>query len=548
MDAPNSTENEQSSEEHSRRQRLAVSAQFAAFFSTCRVLDLSPRVRGHLTLLLNQEGIDPQQLVGAALGQLQLSWFTELIADASRDDMASLAKKLRDDAYLKQFDENLLHLLLRRTIVTDLPLEHLLTLLRRLFLQWNDERAQSQDARRLRLMASIATQCFNNEYIYATTPIEDQAVERLRARLRRQLGSGQAAPDLHSLTVYAMYASLRTLQADEALVQLHGNCQSELIHELIVRQVQEPLEEEQLREVIPSIGLSEDSTSNAVRRQYEESPYPRWFTFQLQTPVTFASAMSERFPFLEKLESKNPLKILIAGCGTGWHAISVATKYSDVEVHALDLSKASLAYGLRQTGVRCISNVTFYHGDILCLDRLGVKFDAIEAIGVLHHMADPAAGIRALTEQLNPGGFLRLGIYSRRSRRNITSAQEFVAKRNVGISPATLRVLRKEMIEGQVSADYISMSLDFSYLSGFRDLVCHVREVQFSPAEIGPFLSQIGLEFLGFRGIDKEKRKAYARQFPQDPGMRDLALVEAYEAEHQDFFSSMMLFWARKAH
>jgi 2-polyprenyl-3-methyl-5-hydroxy-6-metoxy-1,4-benzoquinol methylase len=309
--------------------------------------------------------------------------------------------------------------------------------------------------------------------------------------------------------------------------------------------VQESLDEERIQEAIPSIGLSGDSISIAVRRQYEESPYPRWFTIQLPTPVTFAGAMAERFPFLEKIETENPLKILVAGCGTGWHAIYVAAQYSEAEVHALDLSKASLAYGLRQAQICGVNNLTFCHGDILCLDKLGVKFDAIEAVGVLHHMADPVAGIRALVDQLNPGGFMKLGLYSRRVRRKLASAQEFVAGRSVDRSPAALRVLRQEMIQGQVSED-ATQRLDFFYLSGFRDLLCHVREVQFSPAEIGPILGQIGIEFLGFRGVDKEKRQAYTTQFPEDPGMRDLALVEAYEAEHPDLFPSLMVFWVQK--
>jgi SAM-dependent methyltransferase len=537
---------EQGSEEHGSRQQLAVSAQFADFYSTHRIQARSPRVRGHLTLLLNQDGIEPEQLVWAALDQLQLPWFAELLADASRRDMASLAKKLRDDEYLKQLDENLLHALLRRTINTDLPLEQLIILLRRLLLQWAEENAHGLDATCLRLMVSIATQCFNNEYIYATTSKEDETVERLRARLGQQLEQSQVLADLSLLTAYAMYASLRTLNADEGLMHLQGNCEAQSIRELIVRQVQEPLEEEQLREVIPSIGLSEDSTSNAVRRQYEESPYPRWFTIQLPTPQSFAHAMAERFPFLEKLEPRNPLRILIAGCGTGWHPIHVAAQYDKAEVYALDLSKASLAYALRQARGCGVSNMKFYHGDILCLNRLGVKFDLIEAIGVVHHMADPAAGIRALADQLNPGGFIKLGIYNRRARRHLASAQDFVAERNLRSSPSALRALRQEMLEHQVTIDSFSKRFDFFYQSGFRDLLCHVREVQFSPAEVGLLLSQIGLELLGVRGIDKEKRQAYTKQFPQDPGMRDLALVEAYEAEHPDLFSSLMMFWVRK--
>ena len=37
-------------------------------------------------------------------------------------------------------------------------------------------------------------------------------------------------------------------------------------------------------------------------------------------------------------------EILIAGCGTGQHAITTASKYKDATIYALDLSFNSLAY------------------------------------------------------------------------------------------------------------------------------------------------------------------------------------------------------------
>src|SRR6185369_2840620 len=107
---------------------------------------------------------------------------------------------------------------------------------------------------------------------------------------------------------------------------------------------------------------------------------------------------------------------------------SVAAEYSDVEVLAFDLSKASLAYGIRQARRYGIKNLEFVHGDILCVDKLGERFDVIEAGGVLHHMQEPAAGLRALAAVLNPRGFFRIGLYSRRARHRIlASARHSVA-------------------------------------------------------------------------------------------------------------------------
>ena len=81
----------------------------------------------------------------------------------------------------------------------------------------------------------------------------------------------------------------------------------------------------------------------------------------------------------------------------------------------MDFSKASLAYALRQARRYGSPNLSFLHGDSLNLE-MHQEFDAVDAIGVIHHMADPAAGLRALIRALKPGGFMKLGLYSRRAR------------------------------------------------------------------------------------------------------------------------------------
>ena len=42
-------------------------------------------------------------------------------------------------------------------------------------------------------------------------------------------------------------------------------------------------------------------------------------------------------------------EILIAGCGTGQHAVNTASRFSDAHVLAVDLSLSSLSYAKRKT-------------------------------------------------------------------------------------------------------------------------------------------------------------------------------------------------------
>ena len=41
--------------------------------------------------------------------------------------------------------------------------------------------------------------------------------------------------------------------------------------------------------------------------------------------------------------------MLVAGCGTGWHAVGIAQKYHGARVLAVDLSLSSLCYAKRNT-------------------------------------------------------------------------------------------------------------------------------------------------------------------------------------------------------
>jgi 2-polyprenyl-3-methyl-5-hydroxy-6-metoxy-1,4-benzoquinol methylase len=62
----------------------------------------------------------------------------------------------------------------------------------------------------------------------------------------------------------------------------------------------------------------------------------------------------------------------------------------------------------------------------LQINALKLQFDLIEAIGVLHHMEDTFGGLKALTEVLRPGGFMRVAVCSRSFRSRLKPAKELV--------------------------------------------------------------------------------------------------------------------------
>jgi len=68
------------------------------------------------------------------------------------------------------------------------------------------------------------------------------------------------------------------------------------------------------------------------------------------------------------LEEK--FQILVPGCGTGQHPLSIAAGNPDAILLAIDLSKSSLAYGRRMADCLKLHNVTFLHGDFLEIPKL----------------------------------------------------------------------------------------------------------------------------------------------------------------------------------
>jgi SAM-dependent methyltransferase len=345
------------------------------------------------------------------------------------------------------------------------------------------------------------------------------------------------------LIVYAMYEPF--WKARDAAVRL-GLDRDPDAKELFIRQISEPAEEEEIKKSIQSFGVSSDPVSHAVREQYEESPYPRWIDDELSKPRTFQEALLERFPYLTSVDVGSPVRILIAGCGTGRHPIEIAAKYSDAQVTAIDLSKASLAYGIRQARRYELSNLNFLHGDILNLETHH-EFDLIEAMGVLHHLKDPVAGLRTLLRALKPGGYMKIGVYSTRRRAVLQDAKRIVAERNIGRSPHELREIRQEIIRRLPDPATGPLGTnDFYYMSGFRDLLCHVQEVSYYPSELKAILEAENLTMLGYRNLNSAAKAKYLEEFPQDPYIRDFDLVDKFESEHPDLLTTgLQVFWVQ---
>src|SRR5262249_42959046 len=168
-------------------------------------------------------------------------------------------------------------------------------------------------------------------------------------------------------------------------------------------------------------------------------------------------------------------------------------------VLAVDISLTSLAYARRKTREAGLKNIEYAHADILKLGALDRRFDYIESVGVLHHLADPTAGWRVLLSLLRPGGSMRVGLYSEIARRAIVAGRALIARGGYPPTAEGIRACRQEIFRMN---DGLARSLitlrDFYSTSGCRDLLFNVLEHRYTVPQIKDFLAEHQLLFFGF--------------------------------------------------
>jgi SAM-dependent methyltransferase len=321
--------------------------------------------------------------------------------------------------------------------------------------------------------------------------------------------------------------------------------------ELVRTQLDEPAIEAGIAAGLKQSGEIRDQTSLAVRAQYEENPYPRWLSVVRDQPASYTTRiLQEIAPFSPPLApNTDSPRVLIGGCGTGRHAIMYTTAYLGARVTAIDLSSASLAYASRKADEMGVRNIEFLRADILGLGRLEPKFDVISSIGVLHHMADPAEGLRRLTDLLARGGYLMLGLYSEPARRDIVELRSLIAREGFSPTVEGIRACRRFIrnYPGGRFGSLVDEAADFYSTSMVRDLLFHVMEHRFTIPQIADLLAQNGLRFLGFTFQDPAAKQRYRATHPADPDMLELANWAELESGHAWLFRGMYLLWTVKS-
>ena len=178
-----------------------------------------------------------------------------------------------------------------------------------------------------------------------------------------------------------------------------------------------------------------------VRNQYEALPYPPCNPEDDRKRLVLTwledLPMINHYCFAGKQSFQHGFRALVAGGGTGDATIFLAEQLraTNAAIVHLDMSEASLLLAQERARIRGLTNITWVHDSLLNLPTLGLApFDYINCSGVLHHLADPDLGFKALRSVLKDDGAIGLMVYATTGRTGVYQMQALMRLVNAGQS------------------------------------------------------------------------------------------------------------------
>lgn len=246
----------------------------------------------------------------------------------------------------------------------------------------------------------------------------------------------------------------------------------------------------------PPLDIAEE-----VRDFYERMPYPPPLTSLDDHKKLYRDNPDRRRTLFHRIwPGRRPgasLKILIAGCGTSQGAM-YALRDPDASVTAIDVSETSLRHTRDLQRKYNLRNLELHQLPIERADELARSFDLIVCTGVLHHLPDPDAGLRALREALAPRGAMQLMVYAPYGRAGIYMMQEYCRLLGIGSSESDLQSLRAAL--EKLPADHPIASLfrrskDFWRPDAMADALLHPQDRAYSVPELYAWIERCGMLF-----------------------------------------------------
>ncbi len=254
------------------------------------------------------------------------------------------------------------------------------------------------------------------------------------------------------------------------------------------------------------------TTLTRVQEQYEVLPYPHRDP-ERELELLRQTTLCE-LPRIQALAWGRPrdlstLRVLDAGCGTGDNTVFLAQQLrgTGAEVVALDFSDTSLEVNRARLAKRGLTGVQHVLAPIEDAPTLGLgEFDFIVCTGVLHHLASPLEGLRALRSMLKPDGIMGLMVYARYGREPVYLMQSLLQR----LAPPTmepaqrLRILKRTIeglppqmrsVRGLLDMPQFRAEITQSD-AGAYDLLLHTQDRPYTVPEVHEWTAEAGMRVL----------------------------------------------------
>ena len=250
---------------------------------------------------------------------------------------------------------------------------------------------------------------------------------------------------------------------------------------------------------LPGFQMNNQNYLPDVKAQYEQLPYPPVDPLdehrRLQRTWLEDLPMINHYCFGGRQRFDGGFRVLVAGGGTGDATIFLAEQLraTNAEIVHLDLSMASIGLAQQRAAIRRLTNIRWVHDSLLNIPQLDLgRFDYINCSGVLHHLADPDAGLRALKSVLLPHGAIALMVYGAIGRTGVYYMQQLLRLANAGCSEGEKIGQAKEVLGALPKGNWYGRAGDLygdnDTDAGIYDSLLHTQDRAYTVEELHGWL------------------------------------------------------------
>ncbi len=276
--------------------------------------------------------------------------------------------------------------------------------------------------------------------------------------------------------------------------------------------------------------------AEAVRDFYDQYPYPRPVDNLEKYRRLWQDPQRRRADyhlFWPTRLYKEDLSILVAGCGTS-QAAKHAVRWPEAQITGIDVSDTSLRCTEDLKRKYSLDNLRVCQLPIERVSELGTTFDLIVCTGVLHHLADPDAGLRALGGALKPDGAMHLMVYAPYGRTGVYMLQDFCRRVGIRATDADISDLidaLKALPHGHPLENLLHEAPDFRQKAALADALLHPHDRAYSVPQLFDFLERGKLKFgRWIRQAPYSPQCGAIAQIPQASRLAQLSFAEQFAA------------------